>query len=286
MSAVSASATIRDNVTYANVGLELGLGTRQVLAGLNSRPHLLVDVLPVGTAEHRARAEQGERVVRRARIVDRDVPQHVLADLLREINVDTQEVGCRLRLATAELAQDGNSSRSTWAASTSCRSVWNQPNEGASRQTQKNSTRFRDISVPRFWRYQMCFRIEANGVTPGGVVVNSPPTRELIVRRTDTGTDKNGNFDIEYILSGRAERAVKTDFRQVLCARSQLNVGATGAVDGVVLLRAGHGGLRHGLNDRRAGAESVTERVGPVANLANVDGDVGILRGRRDGKLQ
>ena len=108
-------------------------------------------MLPVGAAKHRAGAEQGKRVVRRPRIVDRDVPQHVLADLLREIDVDTQEVGYRLRLATAEIAQtDENNSRSTWAASTSCRSVWNQPNEGASRQTQKNSTRFRDINVPRF----------------------------------------------------------------------------------------------------------------------------------------
>ena len=84
--------TTRDSITYADVGLELGLRTGQVLTGLNRRPHLLVDMLPVGTAEHRARAEQREGIVRRARVVHSDVPQHVLANLLREINVDTQEV--------------------------------------------------------------------------------------------------------------------------------------------------------------------------------------------------
>lgn len=61
-------------LTYANGSLQLRLGAGQVLAGLDSRPHLLVDMLPVGTAEHRTGAEQGERVVSCTRIVDRDVP--------------------------------------------------------------------------------------------------------------------------------------------------------------------------------------------------------------------
>ena len=78
--------------TYSNSGLQLGVGTRQVLTGLDSLPHATVDALPVGAAEHGTRAEKGKRIVLSTCVVHGDVPQHVLVDLLGEIDVDTQEV--------------------------------------------------------------------------------------------------------------------------------------------------------------------------------------------------
>ena len=80
--------------TYSNLGLELRVGARKVLASLDRLAHAAVDVLPVWTAEHGARTEERERVVFSTGIVDCNVPEHVLGNLLREIDVDTQEVGC------------------------------------------------------------------------------------------------------------------------------------------------------------------------------------------------
>ena len=81
------------NGTYADVGLELRTGAGEVLAALDGLAHAGVDALPVRTAEHGASTEERERVVLGARIVDGDVPEHVLVDLLREVDVDAQEVG-------------------------------------------------------------------------------------------------------------------------------------------------------------------------------------------------
>jgi hypothetical protein len=86
-----------DGARAAEVGRDLGLELRiaagNVLPGLNGLFQLAVDVGPVGAAEHGARAEERERVVVRAGVVDGDVPQHVFVDLLRQVNVDAEEVG-------------------------------------------------------------------------------------------------------------------------------------------------------------------------------------------------
>ena len=84
---------IGPQVTYSDLGLELGVGAGEVLAGLNGLAHATEDVLPVRAAEHGTRAEEGQRVVFSAGIVDGNVPEHVLADLLRQVDVDAQEVG-------------------------------------------------------------------------------------------------------------------------------------------------------------------------------------------------
>jgi hypothetical protein len=76
-----------------NLGAELRVCAREVLAGLNGLAEARVDVLPVRTTEHSASAEERERVVRGTGVVDSDVPEHVLVDLLREVDVDAQEVG-------------------------------------------------------------------------------------------------------------------------------------------------------------------------------------------------
>lgn len=84
--------------TYPDGRLELRVRAGEVLSALNGLVHTREDVLPVRTAEHSARAEERQRVVLGASIVDGNVPEHVLGDLLREVNVDTQEVGYRSRM--------------------------------------------------------------------------------------------------------------------------------------------------------------------------------------------
>ena len=80
--------------TYSNLGPQLGVGAREVLTTLNGQAHAGVDRLPVGTTEHGTGTKQRERVVLRASVVDSDVPEHVLGDLLGEVDVDAEEVGC------------------------------------------------------------------------------------------------------------------------------------------------------------------------------------------------
>ena len=59
--------------THSDTSPELGVDTREVLAALDGLAHAPVDRLPVRAAEHRARAEEREGVVLRARVVDGDV---------------------------------------------------------------------------------------------------------------------------------------------------------------------------------------------------------------------
>ena len=139
--------------------------------------------------------------------------------------------------------------------------------------------------MPPRWRYQMCFRIEANGVTPAGVVVNSPPTRELIVRRTDTGTDKDGNFDVEYILCGSTVGTIDANSRQSAACGINLNEVATSTVDALVLLITLQGSLRHRSNNLRASTNALSQCISPVSDLTDVDRDVRVLRRRGDSEL-
>ena len=78
--------------TYSDSRLELSVGAGKVLTSFNGLAHATVDALPVGATEHGARAEKGQGIVLGACIVDGNIPEHVFADLLSEIDVDTQEV--------------------------------------------------------------------------------------------------------------------------------------------------------------------------------------------------
>ena len=85
------------DVTYAtevssDSGLELGLTAWEVLAVFNRRPETQVDTLPVRATEHRAGAEQRQRIILGTGVVNCDVPEHVLSNLLGQVNVDTEEV--------------------------------------------------------------------------------------------------------------------------------------------------------------------------------------------------
>ena len=64
----------------------------KILASLNGLPDPGINRLPVWAAEHGTGAQKGQRIVLGAGIVDGNIPKHVLADLLRQINIDTKEV--------------------------------------------------------------------------------------------------------------------------------------------------------------------------------------------------
>ncbi len=86
------------DATYPDLGLELGVSAGDVLASLDSLAHARVDRFPVRASEHSTSAEERKRVVLRTRIVHSDVPEHILRDLLGEVDVDTEEVGCAQKL--------------------------------------------------------------------------------------------------------------------------------------------------------------------------------------------
>jgi len=74
-------------------GFQLRGAAWDVLPALDGLSHLTVDGHPVRTSEHGTRAEERKRVVLGTRVIDSNVPEHVFADLLREVDVDAQEVG-------------------------------------------------------------------------------------------------------------------------------------------------------------------------------------------------
>ena len=90
---------------YPDGRLELRVRTRKVLAVLNGLAHAAEDVLPVRAAEHGAGTEQRQRVIFSAGVVNSNVPEHVLGDLLREVDVDAKEVGynpfCQMKTAVS-----------------------------------------------------------------------------------------------------------------------------------------------------------------------------------------
>jgi len=67
---------------------------REIITRLNRHPNPAVDPLPVGASIHGAGAQERERVVVCASVIDSDVPEHVVGDLLRQVDVNAQEVGC------------------------------------------------------------------------------------------------------------------------------------------------------------------------------------------------
>ncbi|SRR6266702_525570 len=82
----------RQHATYSDGGLKLRVGSRNVLSRFNRLTHAAVNGLPIGATEHRTRTKQGQRVVICSSIVNGDVPEHVVSNLLRQIDVDTKEV--------------------------------------------------------------------------------------------------------------------------------------------------------------------------------------------------
>jgi len=81
----------------AEVGADSCLQLRpapwKVRPAVNGFLHPAVNRIPIRSPEHGAAAKEGERVVFCSSIIDRDIPQHVFANLLGKIDVDPEEVG-------------------------------------------------------------------------------------------------------------------------------------------------------------------------------------------------
>jgi len=77
---------------YSDFGLQLRGAPRDVLSSLDSLLHPPVDGHPIGSPKHRARAQESQWVVLCASIVDSNIPQHVLVDLLGEVDADAEEI--------------------------------------------------------------------------------------------------------------------------------------------------------------------------------------------------
>lgn len=90
----------KTNNTYSDFGFQLRLAARDVLSSLDSLPHLSIYRHPIGSSKHRAGTKESQRIVFSASIINCDIPEHVLANFLRQVNVDTKEIGYRYDFVT------------------------------------------------------------------------------------------------------------------------------------------------------------------------------------------
>ena len=61
---------------------------------LNGTANTREDTFPVRSTVHGAGPEKSQRVILGTGVVNSDIPEHVVADFLSEIDIDTQEVSC------------------------------------------------------------------------------------------------------------------------------------------------------------------------------------------------
>lgn len=231
-------------------GLELGVAAGNVLTGLNSLLDSTIDALPVGATEEGPGAKEGKRVVLGTSIVDRDVPEHVFVDLLGEVDTDAEEVGISL---------GGLDFLEKTLEPTEGRSITADPEE---LDTAERADIAPLLAVPDVLKDRSEWR------------------------NTDTSTDQDGDLAVEHILGGSTEGTIDSDGGE-LRSTSVLELDeVTTDTDGglVVLLSTLHGSRGHGSNDRGANTETVTKGASPVTDLADVNGNVGVFRGRGDGE--
>ena len=106
------------------------------------------------------------------------------------------------------------------------------------------------------------------------------------VSLTNTSTNENGNLDVEDILSRSTVRSINTNSRQVTASVVDLNEVTTSTVDAVILLVTLQGRLGHGGDNLGARANTLSQCIGPITDLTDVDRDVGVLGGRGDSELK
>lgn len=243
-----------------------GTGTREVLARLNAHTEAAVDVLEVGATEERAGAEERKRVVRGTSVVDSDIPHHVLVDLLRQVDVDAQEVGVRLR--RLDLLQQALEPAEGWR-------VTADPEELYAAEVAQVPTA---LAVP-------------------DVLENRGKGSD-----TDTGTNEYCDLGVENVLRRRTVGTIDADHRHraVRRGRVELDEVTTGGccrrecllgsleigVLLVILDFALHGSPGKRSDNGRAGANTLAEGLCPVTDLTNVHRDVRVLGRRRDGELR
>ena len=104
-------------------------------------------------------------------------------------------------------------------------------------------------------------------------------------RLTNTSANENSDLAVENILSRRTVRAVDAHAGEGTASGINLNEVTTGTVDTVILLGSLHRGLGHRGDNLGASTDTLSQCIGPVTDLTDVDRDVGVLRRRGDGKL-
>jgi len=233
-----------------NFRLQLGGGSRQVLTRLNCHLHLSVDGLPIWASKHSTGAEKGQRIVIRAGIVNCDVPQHVLRDLLRKIDVDAKEVG--ISLGGLDFLKETLEPSKRWCVTAN-------PEELDTAERTKLPF---PLSVPNVLEDR----------------------REW--SNTDTSANEYSNFRVENILCGGSIWTINPDFGKSDSrdGRIKLNEVAARHACLAVLLGTLHGSGSHGSYGGRADSEALAEGTSEITHLTDMNGYVWVFRRRRDGE--
>ena len=116
----------------------------------------------------------------------------------------------------------------------------------------------------------------------------APPEPERHLELTDAGTNQNSNLTIEYVLCRSAVGTINSNDRERLRGGVRIKfyeVAAGPKTVLVVYLSTFHRCLSHGSDHGWPRAKTLADSTSEVTNLANVDGDVGILGSGRDGEL-
>jgi len=233
-----------------NSSLELGFAARDVLTSFDGLTQVTIDSHPVGATEHGTRTEEGQWIVVSTSIIDSDIPQHVFADLLGEVDVDAQEVG--ISLGSLNLVQQA-------LEPTEGRSITADPEEFDTTENTKVATL---LSVPDVLE-DRC---------KGG--------------NTDTSSNQDGNFSIENILRRGTIRSINANLREGRSSgRVDLNKIATRNNTKIcVLFTSFDSSLGHLGNSVRTDTKTVTQGASEVSNLTDVNGNIRILGSRGDGE--
>ena len=89
------SQVSRYGVTYSNPASKCRVVAREIASAFNGHSNATVNGLPIRPTIHGTRAQKRQGVIFGTSIVYGDVPEHVVTDLLGQVNVDAQEVGCQ-----------------------------------------------------------------------------------------------------------------------------------------------------------------------------------------------
>lgn len=230
---------------------ELTGAAGQVLAKFDRVAEAAEDSFPVGATIHGTGPQEGQRIVFSTGIVDDNVPDSVFLEFLSEVDVDAEEVG--IHLGSFNFLEKT-------LEPTEGRSIPADPEEF---DTAESTKRALLLPVP-------------DVLEDGGEGSH-----------TNTSTDENSDLGVEDILSGSTIGTINANDGQ----GAGVGVGikfdeittAEGGL-GIVLLRGLEGGSSEGLNDRGTSADTFTKTLSPVTNLTDVDGNIGIFRGRGDGE--
>lgn len=137
--------------------------------------------------------------------------------------------------------------------------------------------------MPFFWQYQMCFKTETKGVTPAQIVRAGKWWIGRI--HTDASTDKYGSLVIKHVSCRSTIGAVDAELRErTREGGDKVTVGST--MPCLHPLDTPDGGVCDFGHDRAATSETLAESMGPVTDLTDVYGDIGITGSGRDGELE